>query len=139
MNLADQLTGYINAAFTEATKPKGCSPCRSPCTTPMRPEVIWDSKAERLKKNNLLKLHQGKESFEPPGGLGSLKSFCSLALSGPEGQACGSLLLGVPGSGKGVFTKGAGLETGRLDGADGLRWRHRGQCLPGSRIADAMA
>src|ERR1022692_3416864 len=33
------------------------------------PRVIWDLKAQMLRKNNLLRLHQGNESFESLGGL----------------------------------------------------------------------
>ena len=44
------------------------------------PQAIWDLKAQTLRKNNLLRLHQGKETFDSLGGLPNLKSFCRRAL-----------------------------------------------------------
>lgn len=44
------------------------------------PDVIWDLKAQALRKNNLLTLHRGKERFNSLGGLDSLKDFCGRAL-----------------------------------------------------------
>jgi hypothetical protein len=78
------------------------------------PQVIWDIKAQMLRKNNLLRLHQGKESFESLGGLPNLKSFCQRALQpGKSVKPRGALLVGVPGSGKSCFAKALGNETGR--------------------------
>jgi hypothetical protein len=113
----------------------------------IRPESIWELKAQTLKKNNLLTLHRGRETFNDLGGLDNLKDFCRRALQpGNAVKARGVLLLGVPGSGKSCFAKALGNETGRptlildvgslygsLVGATEANVR---QAL---RIADAMA
>ena len=47
----------------------------------LQPEAIWDIKAQTLKKNSLLTLHKGHESFAELGGLQALKHFCLRALA----------------------------------------------------------
>jgi hypothetical protein len=67
----------------------------------IRPESVWELKAQTLKKNNLLTLHRGGERFDSLGGLANLKDFCRRALqAGKTVKPRGILLLGVPGVGK---------------------------------------
>lgn len=116
-------------------------------TNRIQPEVLTDLKAQALKKNNLLTLHRGKESFKDLGGLGHLKDFCCRALQqSREVKPRGVLLLGVPGSGKSAFSKALGNETGRptlfldigslLGSLVGASEANLRQAL---RIADAMS
>lgn len=80
----------------------------------IRPETIWELKAQTLRKNNLLTLYRGSERFDSLGGLANLKDFCLRALQpGKAVQPRGVLLVGVPGSGKSAFCKALGNETGR--------------------------
>jgi hypothetical protein len=113
----------------------------------VRPEAVWEMKAQALRKNNLLTLHRGRERFDALGGLANLKDFCRRALQpGKPVRPRGVLLLGVPGTGKSCFAKGLGTETGRptltldigalygsLVGATEANVRHA------LRVADAMA
>src|SRR6185369_4100305 len=46
----------------------------------LRADVLWEQKAQMLKKSGLLSLHQGSERFADLGGLESLKAFCLRAL-----------------------------------------------------------
>jgi len=79
----------------------------------IRPDAIWELKAQMLKKNNLLTLHRGKESFVNLGGLQALKDFCLRALVvGRRVKGRGVLLLSPPGCGKSAFSKALGNETG---------------------------
>ena len=113
----------------------------------IRPEAIWELKAQTLRKNNLLTLHRGGERFEALGGLANLKSFCRGVLTpGKSVRPRGVLLLGVPGTGKSAFAKSLGNETGRptlmldigalMGSLVGETERNVRQAL---RIADAMS
>jgi hypothetical protein len=80
----------------------------------IRPDVIWEIKAQTLKKNGLLTLHKGQESFADLGGLQALKDFCRRALQpGKRVKPRGILLLSPPGCGKSQFCKSLGNEVGR--------------------------
>ena len=80
----------------------------------IRPDSVWELKAQALRKNNLLTLHRGGENFGSLGGLDQLKSFCCRALApGKSVKARGIILLGVSGSGKSAFAKALGNEVGR--------------------------
>jgi hypothetical protein len=113
----------------------------------LRPETIWDLKAQTLRKNNLLTLHRGQETFASLGGLDNLKDFCRRALRpGRQVKPRGILLLGVPGSGKSCFAKSLGNETGRptllLDVGSllgSLVGQSEANLRQALKIADAMA
>lgn len=82
----------------------------------LRPQSIWEVKGQTLKKNNLLTLHRGGESFDALGGLQTLKDFCRRALTPRRSGAVkprGILLLSPPGCGKSQFCRSLGNEVGR--------------------------
>jgi hypothetical protein len=113
----------------------------------IRPESIWELKAQALKKNNLLTLHRGGERFDDLGGLANLKDFTRRALRpGRPVKPRGILLLSPPGCGKSAFCRALGNETGRptlvLDlGAlyGSLVGATEGNIRQALRLADAMA
>ena len=120
----------------------------------IRPEEVWDLKAQALKKSGLMSLHRGSERFTDLGGLDALKSFCLRSLRPPThpnggrrtARPRGILLLGVPGTGKSALAKALGNETGRptltLDiGAlmGSLVGQTESNVREALRIADAMA
>ena len=117
----------------------------------IRPESVWELKAQMLKKSGLLQLHRGSEGFDRLGGLHALKTFCLRAMRcqghrDPLKRPRGVLLLGVPGSGKSAFARALGFETrrptlildiGSLMGS--LVGQTEEQTRRALRIADAMA
>jgi hypothetical protein len=114
----------------------------------LRPDSIWELKAQTLKKNRLLTLHRGKETFDSLGGLGQLKDFCRRALAGNRGAAKprGILLLSAPGCGKSQFAKSLGTEMGRptllLDIGSllgSLMGQSEGNLRQALKITDAMS
>jgi len=113
----------------------------------LRPETVWEIKAQSLRKQNLLTLHRGGDIFAQLGGLETLKDFCRRALQpGRSVKARGALLLSPPGCGKSAFCRALGnevgrpvlsLDIGRLMGSlVGESERNIRQAL---QIADAMA
>ena len=117
----------------------------------IEPTVVFEQKSQMLKKNGLLTLYQGQETFGDLGGLESLKAFCTRSLRQSQRRSAltrprGVLLLSPPGCGKSAFAKSLGNETGRptlvLD-VGGLLGSLVGQSeqnvRQALRIADAMA
>lgn len=117
----------------------------------LRADVLWEQKAQMLKKSGLLSLHRGGETFADLGGLDSLKAFCLRAMrkqgaTDPLLRPRGVLLLSPPGCGKSAFAKSLGNETGRptltldignlMGSLVGETERNLRQAL---RIVDAMA
>lgn len=113
----------------------------------LRPEAVWELKAQSLRKQNLLTLHRGQDNFSSLCGMSSLKSFCQRALQpGRSVKARGVLLLSPPGCGKSAFCKSLGTEVGRpvlvldigamMGGLVGDTERNIRQAL---KIADAMS
>ena len=45
------------------------------------PDVLWELKAQTLKKSGLMTIHRGGETFADLGGLDALKAFCSRSLA----------------------------------------------------------
>ena len=63
----------------------------------LRPEAVWELKAQALKKTGLLTLHRGQDRFDALGGLDQLKEFCRRALRpGRPVRPRGVLLLARP-------------------------------------------
>lgn len=117
----------------------------------LRPDVLWDLKAQTLLKHGVLSLHRGGDTFEQLGGLAAIKAFCKRSLlprerPDPRRRPRGILMLGVPGTGKSAFARSLGAETGRptlnldigalLGSLVGQTEQNIRQAL---RIADAMA
>ncbi len=113
----------------------------------LRPDAVWELKAQSLRKQNLLTLHRGHENFASLGGLSALKAFCKRALQpGRSVKARGALLLSPPGCGKSAFCRSLGNEVGRpvltldigslMGGLVGETERNVRQAL---KVADAMS
>jgi SpoVK/Ycf46/Vps4 family AAA+-type ATPase len=84
----------------------------------LKSDVLWQQKAQMLKKSGLLSLYEGDDKFHDLGGLEAVKSFCLRALRrqsnpNPLLSPRGVLLLSPPGCGKSQFAKSLGNETER--------------------------
>ncbi len=84
----------------------------------LKPEVLWEQKAQWLKKSGTLSLHRGSDDFTSLGGLSALKAFCKRSLLQPRRDDSrrrprGVLLLGLPGVGKSAFCRALGNEVSR--------------------------
>lgn len=81
------------------------------------PAVIWDVKAQSLKKSGALSVYTGQRGFaEGVIGCSSMKTFTQQILLNSEGsehKARGIVLVGPPGVGKSEFAKALGFETKR--------------------------
>jgi hypothetical protein len=113
----------------------------------LRPDAVWEIKAQSLRKQNLLSLHRGGNTFAQLGGMEAIKDFCRRALQpGRSIKARGTLLLSPPGCGKSAFCRALGNEVGRpvlsldigrlMDSLVGGTERNVRQAL---QIAEAMA
>ncbi|MBL8827132.1 MAG: AAA family ATPase, partial [Planctomycetaceae bacterium] len=84
----------------------------------LTPDVLWQQKAQLLKKSGPLSLHRGNDDFASLGGLSALKAFCKRSLlqprrNDPQRRPRGVLLLGLPGVGKSAFCRALGNEVSR--------------------------
>ncbi len=70
----------------------------------IQPELLWELKAQMLKKSQGLSLYRGEENFDKLGGMRPLKDFCLKLLKkrnpSPSLHPKGVLCVGVPGAGK---------------------------------------
>ena len=143
----DGLTAVLDAAagLTRFEAEDAFSLSWSGTTAP--PDVLWELKAQMLKKSGLLSLHRGGERFADLGGLEALKSFCPRACGRAGGptpaRACSCSRRPV---GEIGIRKALGNETGRptlmldvgtlMGSLVGQSEERTRQAL---RIADAMA
>ena len=79
----------------------------------IRPEAIWELKAQTLKKNNLLTLHRGGECFDTLGGLPTSRTSaaapCGPARPSSHGHPAA---WASPASGKSLLRQGPGQRDG---------------------------
>ncbi len=84
---------------------------------PYDPLLIWDLKAQSLKKSGLLTVYQGNATFDRLGGMHQFRDFTSRLLehvsSSPRLKPRGVICVGVQGSGKSQAIKALGHTTGR--------------------------
>lgn len=109
------------------------------------PKVIWDEKAEAVKKSGVLQLLNTNDTFASIAGLEGAKSLvkglCTFNSRIGE-HAKGILLTGCPGTGKSHFCRAMGAETNRpvlrLD-VGSLMDKHVGESESRLRLALAVA
>lgn len=84
----------------------------------LRPDTLWELKAELLKKTGALEMMPTTITFKDIVGLEpvkdyALRTFRSKRIKEPGLHPRGSMLVGVPGAGKSLFCKALGAEIGR--------------------------